>query len=131
MDSQTPSETTQTTFNFDEWMNLAKNDPEAFEAQRQAAINAVIDASEGQRKQRLQGLQWQVDHIVQQSQTPLSACLSLSRMMWDKVQGENGLVDVLDQLTGKTPLRMQAPQQQADVIPFQRETSEKSTSAKA
>lgn len=94
-----------TSFNFDEWMKLAKDDPEVFEKQRLEAIQNVLTNSSDNSKNRLEGLQWQIDQIRKTSKTPMSACLNISRMMWEKVQGEDGLVEALNQLTGEAPIK--------------------------
>ncbi len=94
-----------TSFNFDEWMKLAKDDPEAFEKQRLETIQGVISNSSGNSKNRLEGLQWQIDQMRKTSATPMAACLDISKMMWENVQGEDGLVETLNQLTGKTPIK--------------------------
>jgi len=94
-----------TSFNFDEWMKLAKDDPEAFEKQRLEAIQGVISNSSDNSKNRLEGLQWQIDQMRKTSATPMAACLDISKMMWENVQGEEGLVETLNQLTGKTPIK--------------------------
>ncbi len=94
-----------TSFNFDEWMKLAKDDPEAFEKKRLNAIENVIFSSSDKSKKRLEGLQWQIDQMRKTSQNPMAACLDISKMMWENVQGEDGLVETLNQLTGKTPIK--------------------------
>ncbi len=94
-----------TSFNFDEWMQLAKDNPEAFEKKRLEAIQDVISISKDDSQKRLQGLQWQIDQMHNSSKTPMAACINISRMMWENVQGEDGLVETLNQLTGKTPIK--------------------------
>ena len=83
-------------FNFDEWMQLAKEDPEAFEKQRLDTIQNVISKSTGSSKNRLEGLQWQIEQMRKTSKTPMATCLNISKMMWENVQGEDGLVDTLN-----------------------------------
>lgn len=67
---------------FDSWAALAKADPAAFEARRQAAINAFIDAAPADQQQRLRGLQFRVDMERSRASNPLSATIRISRMMW-------------------------------------------------
>lgn len=112
----------QTSFNFNEWMQLAKDDPVAFEKQRQEAIRALISSSSEASKNRLEGLQWQIDKIRETSKTPMAACLIISRMMWENVQGEDGLVETLNQLTGKTPVRPKS-NRRAEIIELQPKTA--------
>ncbi len=109
-------------FNFNEWMQLAQDDPDAFEQRREAAINSLINNASSQSRKRLEGMQWQIDQVRAKSKTPLAACLQLSKMMWDKVQGENGLVDHLNQLTGEVPYQ-QAAVKSAEILSFQEKPS--------
>ena len=94
-----------TSFNFDEWMQLAKEDPAAFEKQRLEAIQGILSNASENSKKRLEGLQWQIEQMRTTSKTPMAACLNISRLMWEKVQGEDGLVETLNQLTGKAPIK--------------------------
>lgn len=48
-------------FNFDEWMKLHQEDPEAFERERQSAIEAFLDSVPKERKEGLQKFQWRID----------------------------------------------------------------------
>ncbi len=103
-------------FNFDDWLELARNDPRAFEQQRLAYIHREIDKAPEETRRRMHGLQWQVDCIRAQAKTPLAACLRISGLMWDTVLGDNGLLDTLRQLS-----ELQTPgdlDRAASVIPF-------------
>ncbi len=67
-------------FDFDDWSELARLDPEAFDCRRRAAIEDAVSRSwEGSR---LAGLQWRIDMERQRCRTPLKACLKISAMMW-------------------------------------------------
>ncbi|GAB2196021.1 DUF3135 domain-containing protein [Sessilibacter sp. MAH4] len=68
---------------FDTLMELAKNDPTAFEALREQYINAVIENSPVNMQRRLRGLQFQIDAKRKTSSTPMKACITLSAMMHD------------------------------------------------
>lgn len=114
-------DTKYTPFNFDEWMQLAKEDPESFERQRTAVIKNIINTSNAVSRQRLDGLQWQIDRLREQSKTPMAACLNISKLMWDNLHGEEGLIDALNQLTGKTPIRQKVTSK-ADVIAIKRQS---------
>ncbi len=104
-------------FNFDEWMQLAKEDPAAFEEKRQQEIQSVI--SKGTSQKRLEGLQWQIDQMRNSSTNPMAACLNISKHMWENVQGEDGLVESLNQLTGKAP-RKEKSHVKAEVVQLQK-----------
>ncbi len=94
-----------TKFDFDEWANLAKEDPDAFENKRQQMIQDVLDKSSPKIRRRMEGLQWQIDQVRATSTNPMASCLKISQMMWDKTIGEDGLVDHLKQLTDPSQIR--------------------------
>lgn len=93
---------TQESFNFDEWAALAKRNPEEFEAKRQALVEQFITASPPSMQQRLRSLQWRVDMERARAKNANSACVNIYRMMWNRVYGENGLLDALDGLLTAT-----------------------------
>lgn len=104
-------------FPFDEWVNLARQDPRAFESARRQVLQSLIASAPAAQRQRLEGLQWRIDRERELADNPMSSCFKISSLMWDKVLGENGLVDNLEQLCGVKPIRPQ-PAQQATVLPF-------------
>ncbi|NOY66734.1 MAG: DUF3135 domain-containing protein [Gammaproteobacteria bacterium] len=79
-------------FNFNEWSDLAINDPEAFEKKRQQAIEDTILSMPARRQQRLRCLQWRIDQERNRCKTSIAACIKLSGMMWDQVVGDHGLL---------------------------------------
>lgn len=85
-------------FDFDKWVEMAKQDPSSFESMRLAAIDDVINSASEEQQQRLRSLQWRIDQERRQAKTPLGACINLSTMMWERVMGEGGLVDHLQSL---------------------------------
>ncbi len=101
--------------NFDYWSEIARTDPETFETMRTEIIRACIDSAPQDHQQRMRGLQWQIDCLRAQSKNPLSACLKISRMMWDTLQQ---LGDVSRDLAkpGQTPDKRKVTQ--ATVLPF-------------
>lgn len=70
-------------WDFDVWMNLARNDPEKFEVLRIQAIEKLIEAASEERKIHLRRLQWRVDRVRERSGTPMAATLAISKMMWE------------------------------------------------
>jgi hypothetical protein len=82
-------------FNFDEWVELARSNPDVFERRRNALIEDVIADAPEHMRQRLRGLQFQVDMERRRSRTPYAACLRVSRMMWEAFLGDEGLRDRL------------------------------------
>ena len=79
-------------FNFNEWSDLAKADPEEFERRRLQAIEETILAMPKTKQQRIRGLQWRIDQERKLCKSPIAACIKLSSMMWDTVVGEHGLL---------------------------------------
>ena len=88
-------------FNFDYWMELAKNDPSEFEKQRQEITQAMIEKSPDYMHKRLYGLQWRIDGEIKRAKNPLDACLRIHRMMMNSVYGPDGLIDALKMQSGK------------------------------
>ncbi len=85
-------------FDFDNWLELARDNPQAFEEQRLAYIDQEIGKASEETRRRMYGLQWQVDCVRHQAKTPLAACLRISGMMWDTVLGDRGLLQALGRL---------------------------------
>lgn len=108
-------------FAFDQWASLARRDPGAFEAARRALLQNLIESAPLNQRRRLTGLQWQIDRERERTDNPLASCIKVSNMMWDKVLGEGGLVDNLEQLSGAKPISERA-HRQASVLPFKRHT---------
>ena len=108
-----------TEFDFDELAKLAKEDPEAFENRREKMIREVIDSTSSEVKRRMEGLQWQIDQIRSTSANPMSSCLKISQMMWDKTIGENGLLDHMRQLSEPEQIpKLDKSKESATVIDF-------------
>ena len=107
------------TIDFDDWSNLARRDPEGFEARRRALLDSFIKAQPVGRRQRLRGLQWQVDCIRQSSSTPLVACQRVSQLMWDAFTGPAGLVQTLVGALPE-PREGQRKTHSAKILPFPR-----------
>lgn len=102
-------------FDFERWARLAREDPDAFEAARQAEIEAFIGQAPQRLKARLQGLQWRLDAVRRQSGTPLAACLRMYSMMWDSVLGDGGLLEQLERLGRPEPPPRRIP---GRLLPF-------------
>ncbi|MCO6413117.1 MAG: DUF3135 domain-containing protein [Thiogranum sp.] len=83
---------------FDQWSELARRDPAAFEARRSEVIEEIIAAMPAHKQHRMRCLQWKIDQVRNQCATPMAACIKLSEMMWDSLIGPGGLNDTLQQL---------------------------------
>ena len=106
---------------FDAWALLANSDPETFETRRREVIQTAISRAPARQQRRLQQLQWQLDQIRVCSPTPMAACLRMQRMLWQRIEGENGLLDCLQQPAAVIRRRSQARAgESARVIPLRR-----------
>ena len=100
---------------FDHWSEIARTDPETFEAMRTEIINDCIDNAPRNRQQRLRGLQWQIDCLRAQSSNPLSACIKISQMMWDTLQQ---LGNVSRDLAGPEQAKGESKPAEATILSF-------------
>lgn len=109
---------------FDSWARLAKDDPESFEAARQAAIEGLIHSFPEKNRERMRRLQWRIDQERRLAKSPMGCCIRLSRMMWRQVLGEGGLRDRLGEfagsLSGSTAAAPEQPVRSAKVLNFVR-----------
>lgn len=87
-------------FDFDDWAELARNQPELFERRRKATLEAAIAAHRGNRSTRLRRLQWRIDRERERAANPLDACVRLHRMMWRSFAGPGGLAQRLKAMSG-------------------------------
>lgn len=110
-------------FDFDLWMQMAKQDPHQFELMRQQVINDLIAQAPPHLKMRMEGLQWQVDQIRKQADNPMMACLQISQKMWKNVLGEKGLLHALQQPQTFTDTSREASS--GKILSFNRYKSEK------
>ena len=88
-------EKTLTVLDFDDAMELAKNDPEAFEQYRLDAIEALITSVTWKNQQNLRRLQWRIEQERKRAPDPAAACVKIYQMMWDSFIGNYGFVDVI------------------------------------
>ena len=84
-----------TILDFDEAVDLARRDPEAFEQYRQNIVRVLINRAPERNRQQLRRLQWRIDQERNRASNPIDACLKLYRMMWDAYAGERGFIDTL------------------------------------
>ena len=111
---------TRPKFDFDAWVELARQDPKAFEEKRKKIIDAAIQRASAARQQRLRCLQWKLDKIRETSRTPVIACLHINRLLWENVTGKYGLLNSLQQLQSEHPERPEyrRGQTKAEIIPL-------------
>lgn len=97
---------------FDELVKLYKTDPEAFERLRKDLCDQLIESAPERIRQRLRGIQFKVDMTRRKARTPLSACLSLSKMMQDS------LMELQAVLNNPGEFLRQHATTEATVLPF-------------
>jgi hypothetical protein len=88
---------------FDSWRELAEKDPEGFENRRRAVIDAAIASAPEANRQRLRCLQWRIDRTRERAPNPMAACVALSKMMWERITGREGLLEAIGRLQGQPP----------------------------
>jgi len=111
---------TRAKFDFDTWVNLARQNPQAFEEKRNRIIEDAILGAPAHKQQRLRCLQWKLDKIWETSRTPMIACLHINRLLWENVTGKYGLLNSLQQLQSEHPERPEyrRGQTKAEIIPL-------------
>lgn len=111
-------------FDFDTWMRLARDDPEAFERRRREEIQAIISRAPEHTREKLTRLQWRIDAERARCKTPFQSALRLNQMLLDSYLGEHGLAAAIFELdtmfNGAThdfsPIPL--PKRDADVLAF-------------
>lgn len=86
---------------WEEWVKLAREDPEKFERERKAAIEELI-MGQPQTRRSSRRLQWKIDAIRRTSPNSLSACIRIFDMLMDSVYGANGLLEALNRLDNES-----------------------------
>lgn len=114
------------TMDFNEWLRLAQQDPEIFESARLDMIDEAIQSAPEEQRAKLRCLQWRIDQVRRRSNTPLGACISLSHMMWERVVGDEGLLEHIGRLRGPYMVEDGPRRSSAKVIPFYPEGCHKS-----
>ena len=71
---------------FDTLLDIAKNDPEQLEQLRHQLASKTIDGAPDPLRQRLRGLQFQIDSTRLLAKTPLAACIRISEMMHNSME---------------------------------------------
>jgi hypothetical protein len=91
-------------FDFNEWAQLAKNDPAEFERRRKAIIADTIAQARPENQLKLHQLQWKLD-VIHTTDTPIGALLKMQKMMWDSFFNMNDQMNALVNLTKPAPKR--------------------------
>ena len=109
-------------FNFDEWLQLARSDPEAFEKRRQQAIDELIATVSSEKQQRLRGLQWRIEMERRKYKDSMVRCQKVFSMMWASVYSDNGLLQALQGKTAAQGHKTDGRRGRASVLEFQQAT---------
>ncbi len=109
-----PADAHKPQIDFDLWSDLAKNDPEAFEAKRKEHLKKALMKIPAEKRERARCLQWKIDQVRDRAETPMAACVKISEMMWDSLVGRGGLSDALKQISSEKP----EPLQRAKILSF-------------
>ena len=106
---------------FDDWMELGRSDPTAFEERRRRVIEEVIAQAPQHVQTRLRALQWRIDMERARASNPLSACIRLYNMMWKTLSGENGMMSAIRRLTDSAPASAGGERlpHSAKILPFE------------
>lgn len=100
---------------YNELVEMAKNDPERLEKMRQQWIEELINSAPKHYQRRLRGLQFKIDMERRRSKSDLVACIRLSSMLHESFtelcHEIDGLYD--DELYDVVP-------QEAELIPFKK-----------
>jgi len=92
---------------FERMLDMAKNNPEALERLRLDMVRDAINAAPESYRQRLHGLQFQIDGQRLVSKNPMQSCIEISKMMHDSLQQ---LKTFIDGHTGDKPLPTGQPE---------------------
>jgi hypothetical protein len=82
-------------FNFDEWAELAKRDPEAFIRRRDLVMNEISEELRARSPSAVKGICWRIEVERKRCATPLQLCLKLSSMMWNRHADLTNMLHVL------------------------------------
>lgn len=75
-------------FDFDLWERLAREEPVAFEILRKQIIEHEINRANSSLRQRLPGLQFQIDMKRKRSGSAMGGCIAISKMMMEHFYNE-------------------------------------------
>lgn len=97
---------------FDELKHLAERSPEKLEEFRRREVEAIINRAPERVRQRLRGLQFQVNCQLQLHKTPMGSCIAISKMMHDSLHKLNAA------LHGKSHRDTFTEAKASNIVPF-------------
>ena len=105
-------------FDFDEWVALARRDPEAFDRRRDQVVNETCERLRVGSGAAISQICWRIDIERQRCTTPMQLCLKLSSLMWDRYFDMNdGLNDLLQHM-GQNTSHAMLKQRSAKLLAF-------------
>ena len=104
-------------YQFDDWLNLAQQDPQRFKQLRAQAITELIATAPRAERRRLRGLQWTIDRERERCPNSTAAANRISDMMWYSLAGAGGLLEALTSL-GEPRMSTSSNNAGAEVIAF-------------
>ncbi|MBI1424095.1 MAG: DUF3135 domain-containing protein [Gammaproteobacteria bacterium] len=108
---------------FEQWAELAVNDPAQFEVMRRAAIDEFLGSVSAERRLQLQRLQWRVDRVRERSANPMAATIAISEMMWDAFYDLHDRYQDLFGSQASKRYKPQTPVKSAKILPFAQSAS--------
>lgn len=96
---------------FDTLRYLAEHDPQRLELLRTTLTELLIARSPAESRQRLRGLQFQIDARIKLAPNPVAACIAVSSMM-------HATLDQLQRTLRDGPDDDATPEFEAQIIPF-------------
>jgi len=91
-------------FDFDDWAELARRDPVAFDCRRDQVVETVCEYMGGRSKPAIAGICWRIDIERKRCTSPMQLCLKLSSLMWKRYAD---MADVLSD-TQRLSVQMQS-----------------------
>lgn len=75
-------------FDFNEWSELYKSDPEGFEKKRLEVLNDFIEknSKDEESKRKMQQTLFKLNATIQTSKNHLESCMKCFNMMWDSFE---------------------------------------------
>jgi len=85
-------------FDFSEWAELSKSDPQQFEQRRKEVIERQMSQCREQNIPRIKGLQWRIEQERKLASSSMDSCIRIYNMMWDHVLADNGMLKALQSI---------------------------------
>lgn len=81
---------------FEEMVDLARNRPDELEQLRNRVCESIINEAPVAIRQRLRGLQFQIDMERRRASNPMASCVRISQMMFDSLERLRRLLNDAD-----------------------------------